>query len=119
MDRSIRGTMLTIGGRVYAHGLGVLSGTTLSYPIPESASRFHTEVGLDETAGVEGSVVFRVELDGRKAYSSNVIRTGDAPITMDIELGESRTLTLIADYGPDGDVNDLADWGEPLFYGRK
>lgn len=118
-DRSIRGTMMSVGGRALAHGFGVLSGTTLRYEVPASASRFHADVGIDDTAGPVGSVIFRVELDGKTAYSSDVVQSGDAPKAIDLALGDSRTIALVADYGPDGDVNDLADWGEPLFYGTK
>jgi hypothetical protein len=117
MDRTIRGTMLSVRGHVFAYGIGVVSRTTVRYEVPDSAEQFQATVGIDDAAGPEGSVTFRIELDGQPSWSSKVMRVGDSPQIVDLKLGRAKTLSLIVDYGPDGDVNDLADWCEPIFHG--
>jgi hypothetical protein len=119
MDRAVRGSMLSVRGRVFTHGIGAVSGTNVRYEIPASAGRFHATVGVDDAAGPEGSVTFRVALDDQAVWSSGVLGSDDPAENVDVPLGKAKSLSLIVDYGPDGDVNDLADWCEPIFLGSR
>jgi len=115
INRSIRGGLLTLNRRIFPRGLGVTSGTSLSYSIPENMARFVATVGIDDEAGTDGSAVFRILVDGEERWSSGLL-AGESPAKRaDVDIREGKRLTLAVDYGPDGDVRDVADWCEPVF----
>jgi beta-galactosidase len=66
-------------------------------------------VGLDDEAGSEGSVVFRVYVDGELRYQSTLLRGGMSS-EVDLDLTRGRELKLEVTSGGDGATNDHADW---------
>jgi hypothetical protein len=109
-DRSVGGGRLRGGGRLYAKGIGLHSTSRLTYKVPKTARRFQALAAIDDQAGMRGSVVFRVFLDGKEAFKSGPVRGGDTPLPIDLELGNARQLSLIVDFGERGDEMDHADW---------
>lgn len=115
LDQSVAGSPLTVLGEEFATGLGMRSRMTTTYTLQPGDRRFRSTVGLDDAAAGEGSVRFRIDLDGRAAWTSPLI-TGqtDATETPLIDLSGARRLTLIVEFGERGDVGDLADWCDPV-----
>lgn len=116
-DRSFLGRPLTLGGRVYHKGMGVVSGTLIRVKLDGTYRRFRATVGVDDHAGPRGSVTFEVLLDGKIRYRSNLLRTGTAPIALPaVDLGDARRLELKVGYGDEAgaDVQDIANWCEPV-----
>ena len=64
------GGPLTIGGVVYAKGLGVHAVSDVVYAVPSGCTSFTAQVGVDDEVGGNGSVVFEVWADGTKRVSS-------------------------------------------------
>jgi len=67
-------------------------------------------VGIDDSAAGQGSVRFRVLLDGREAFVSPILRGGDPPLPVSVDLGGAKLLELLVDYADRADVMDRADW---------
>ena len=114
-DRSATGMRLRHGGHTYAKGLGMHSASRAAYRLDGRWRRFEAEVALDDSAGRQGSVVFRVFLGDaadqwKRAYESPVVRGGDQAVPMSVELGQAQALALIVDFADYGDVLDHADW---------
>jgi len=112
-DRSVGGNPIQLGGRTYAKGLGMHSASRLRYALDGRYLRFEATVGIDDETEGDGSVVFRVLVDGRQRYASPVVRGADKPITLDaIDLTGAQTLELHVDHADYGDVQDHADWAD-------
>ena len=133
-DRNVTGGMLRCGGRLYLKGLGVHSAARLVYaisPLPLGegpgvragsalphagegqgvrARRFEAELGVDDSTGGRGSVQFRVLVDGREKFASPIVRGGDAPVPVSVDITDAEKLELVVDYADRADVLDHADW---------
>lgn len=114
-DRSVTGERLRHGGRTYAKGLGMHSASRAAYRLDGHWRRFEAELALDDSAGRQGSVVFRVFLGDvaeswKRAYESPIVRGGDPVLPISVELGNAQAIALIVDYADEGDVLDRAAW---------
>lgn len=113
-DRSLSGSVIEVAGQRYAKGLAMHSAARAVYRVPPEVSRFAAEVALDAAAGRHGSVVFRVYLAGQggvaSAYESPVVRGGDAPLPVLVDLNGAQGVVLVVDYADQGDELDHAVW---------
>ncbi|MHC4924030.1 MAG: NPCBM/NEW2 domain-containing protein [Planctomycetota bacterium] len=105
---------LRLGGRRYARGISVFSGTTLTYDLDgKNFKQFTASVGVDD-AGVRGAVEFEVLLDGESVWKSGVVRVlkpGETPLKVPaVDVSGRKTLQLRVHAGPGDDVQDYADW---------
>jgi hypothetical protein len=114
-DRSVAGSPLTIRGEEFVTGLGMRSRMTATYALEPGDRQFRSAVGVDDAATAEGSVRFRIEVDGRDVWTSPLVtgQTGAIETPL-IDLSAARRLTLIVEFGERGDVGDLADWCDPV-----
>jgi hypothetical protein len=118
-NRNLLGGRLRSGGAIYERGLAMHSASRLAYALPDGAKRFEAELALDDSAGdrasVGGSVEYRVYLQGRdgqwsESYTSPIIRAGDAPLPISLDVTASRAIALLVGYADHGDTADHADW---------
>jgi len=109
-DRNVLGGMLRSGGKLYLKGLGVHSAARLVYALESPYQRFEAELALDDCAGRQGSVVYRVLVDGKQKYVSPVLRGGDQPLSVSVPLEGAKRLELVVDYADRADVLDRANW---------
>ncbi len=125
-DRSVVGSPLKIKGKFYLKGLGVTSVSQLAFNLTnQDWKRFVVTLGVDEAAldnnsQGNGSVRFRVllakenstteKIAWTEAYRSKILRGGDSPITIKINLAEAHGLMLVTEYADRGDERDYADW---------
>ena len=112
VDRSQGGRALRLGGRVYARGLGVHARSALTYALAGSFHSFEATIGMDSEVGNGGSVIFRVTGDDRPLFQSPVLRGGDAPLPVSVDVSGVLLLRLEVDEADNSDVADHADWAE-------
>lgn len=114
-DRSVAGGFLTMRRIEYPKGLGVHSRSTLTYQLAGKFRRFQATIGIDDSAGGRGSVVFEVLLDGKTAFKSDVLTGTSPPLAIDrLDVTGKKIMTLSVDYATDGDILDHADWCDAL-----
>ncbi|MCC6145218.1 MAG: NPCBM/NEW2 domain-containing protein, partial [Candidatus Hydrogenedentes bacterium] len=117
--QSCMDTPLTIGKQVYARGLGTHANSELNLSVPKGVARFVAEVGIDnnyDTQGTHGSAEFVVEAGGQEVFRSPVLRGGDAPHSVAVELPAALDrLTLKVETTADGPSHDQADWADARF----
>lgn len=83
--------------------------------------RFDSDVAVDDAAGRRhGSVLFRVtthtvKSGWREAYVSPVLRGGDAPVSVSVDLTDADAVRLEVEFADHGDQLDYADWLNPRF----
>jgi len=113
-DRSVLGGPLCVAGRRYNKGLGTHSAARLIYKLDQPCRKFQAELGIDDATAGQGSVTFRVLVsDGKswnEVYTSPVVRGGDAPLPISVDLGDAKAIALAVDFAERGDVMDHADW---------
>jgi alpha-galactosidase len=115
INRSIRGKPLSIHGKSFERGVGTHANSTLWVELGGGAERFTAFVGLDDSAGGPGSVVFRVLADGKKLFDSGVMKTNTVFRTVDLDLKGTQVLLLQVSDAEDGIAFDHADWADAKF----
>jgi hypothetical protein len=83
-------------------------------PILRGYQRFEAAVAIDDAADGHGGVTFGVYVlrDGKlsEAYKSGIVRGGDAPQRVSVDVAGAQGITLVVDYAERGDEMDRADW---------
>ncbi len=101
---------LKLKGLKFAHGIGTHANSTFMIDLKGAATRFLAVVGLDDEANGQGSVGFDVYVDGKKVAGTGVMRHGDAPKALSVDLTGAKRLILKVNDGGDGITWDHADW---------
>jgi hypothetical protein len=109
IDRNVEGGLMRVGGRLYLKGIGLHSAARLSYDLPPGVKRFQSEAAIDDSAG-EGSVRFRVFVDGKEKFTSPTVHGGATPLPIDVDVSGGKRLDLVVDFADRADVQDHADW---------
>lgn len=111
------GKPLTIGGQVFAKGLGVHASSKfvagLNYDLGRACTTFTASIGIDDEVGDRGSVIFKVYGDGQKLYDSGVVRGRDAARRITVDVNNVKALKLAVTDAGDTMNFDHADWANP------
>lgn len=118
-DRAVSGGPLRIRGVEYPKGLGVHSRSEVEYALGGKYRTFLTRIGIDDGAAGKGSVRFRILVEGKLAYESPEI-TGAMPVVVvpPVTVAGAQLLTLVVDFGGQGDIQDHANWCEAVLIER-
>jgi hypothetical protein len=110
LDRSVGGGRLRAGGRRFEKGIAMPSTSRLTFPLDAAAKKFQAEIAIDDDAEGGGSVTFRVFVDAEERYRSEIVRGGDLPRTIEVDVAGGKQLSLVVDFAEFGDQLDYADW---------
>jgi alpha-galactosidase len=113
-NKSIGGNAIKLNGVTYPKGLGVHAFSGVQYRLGGIASRFQSDIGVDDESGTAGSVVFHVIADGTEIYASGVLTGGAAHQTINLDVTGVNRLTLGVSDADNGNSNDHADWAGAL-----
>lgn len=111
-DRGIMGSPLSIHGQKFTHGVGTHATSKFRVKLDGNANRLTAQVGVDDSAGNQGSVEFIVIGDDKILWRSDVLKGGEAAKPVDVNLTGVQTLVLHVTDGGDGESNDHADWAD-------
>lgn len=106
------GNPLTIGGEVYAKGLGVHADSTVEYYAGGACDTVTARVGVDDEKGAKGSVAFEIWADGTRAASTGVLTNAMPAQPVSADVSGAQVVRLVVTDGGDGDDSDHADWGD-------
>ncbi|HEY3392664.1 MAG TPA: NPCBM/NEW2 domain-containing protein, partial [Lacipirellulaceae bacterium] len=113
-DRNVLGEPLSVGGKQYLKGVGMHSAARLTYRLNGNYRRFDAAVALDDSAGTRGSVTFSVYVQREGAwevaFTSGIVRGGEAPRPVSVDVAGAQALTLTVDFADRGDELDRANW---------
>ncbi len=105
------GGPITIGGVVFAKGLGVHAPSTVSYAI-DGCSLLQASIGIDDEVGSNGSVVFEVRGDGVSLYQSSTLTGASSAENIAVDITGVSNLDLLVTDAGDNVYWDHADWGD-------
>jgi alpha-galactosidase len=115
-NKSIDNKIITISGKAFERGFGTHSVSSLLILLEGKATVFTTKVGIDdEVAGRQSAVEFIVNGDGKKLWSSGVMRQGDSARLCSVQLAGVQKLELLVTDGGNGNYYDHADWADAKF----
>src|SRR5262249_30601473 len=101
-----------LGGTAYPHALPLVANTDLAIDLPGPALRFLADVGVDdERKDGQATVIFGVWVDGKKVADSGVMKSGEPPKRLEVDLTGANRMTLAVSDGGDGPRDDSADFG--------
>lgn len=106
---------MRIAGRQFERGVGTHAVSTLHLALDGQVVRFSAQVGVDDSAGKNGSVRFQIYADKRLVFDSGVMRGGEPAKSVDVSLEGVRELLLLVDAADDGINFDHADWADARF----
>lgn len=112
-DANVLGGRLRSAGRVYYKGIGMHSASRLTWKLDKPYRKFEAEMAIDDHTEGKGSVVFRVFAGSQERFRSGVIRGGDAPLPISIDITGATRLSLVVDFADRGDELDHANWLNP------
>jgi hypothetical protein len=113
------GGRLRSGGKIIFTGLGMHSVSRVAYTLDRQYRRLEAELALDEHAKRQGSVIYRVLVErdnelGQSAWSlaftSPIIRGGDPPLSMSLDVNGATRLALVVEMADRVDTRDYANW---------
>jgi len=113
LNRSISGRRLQLDGTRYTHGIGVRAYSRLTYNLGGRYTSLTVRLGIDDEVGRGGSAVFLVYVDGKRMYSSPVLRGSSRARTVALRLTGARTLTLQVTSPGASRTLHHADWVSP------
>lgn len=107
---------IKLGGVTYAHGIGTLTINELIVDLKGEATRFVSMIGVDDAITREGSVTYEIWLDDKKKLITDVLKAGDKPQLVDIDVTGGHLLELVINDGGDTSNSDYADWAGAVIY---
>ena len=116
IDRAIFGEPLLCGGRRHARGIGVLAPSRIEWNLPAENpfTELRGSAGLDAATaklGLEGSVRFAIELDGKQVWTSDILTVAQGPVRIpSLDVSGAERLALVAHMERDWNTGDLGDW---------
>jgi hypothetical protein len=111
-DRNVmKSGVISVKGKRFYKGLSVHANCELTYNLNGEYKKFIATVGLDDVAGPRATVQFIVYLDGKKSYESKIIKWGDEPEMINLNVENTKEMKLVLNDGGDIHILDRADWG--------
>jgi hypothetical protein len=114
-DRNVLGGLMRCGGRIHLKGLGMHTAARISYVSPEGSRLFQASVGIDDATEGQGSVRFRVFVEGDQKYVSPTVRGHERAIPISVDVKSAQRVDLVVDFADRADVQDQANWLDARF----
>ncbi len=106
------GKPITIGGKVYAKGLGAHAESNVAYYAGRSCEKVTADVGVDDETLTGGTVAFEVWADDKKVASTGVLTNAMPAQALSADVTGAQVVRLVVTDGGDGIYADHADWAE-------
>ncbi|MFF5919704.1 sigma-70 family RNA polymerase sigma factor [Streptomyces flavochromogenes] len=105
---------LSIGGTPYAHGVSVHAPSSLLIDLNRQCTRYDAIVGVDDLSALlgVGGVRFSVYGDEERLWRSDVVRAGDPPVPVHVDISGRRTIRLVVEEHTPFGRAAVADWAQ-------
>ncbi len=114
-DFTFQGNIISLNNGVFEKGLGTNANSEIQYDV-RVYKRFESWIGLDDELDMlfpnYASVVFKVLLDGKVVFESDVFRQESPPKFITVSLNNAHKMTLIVDDADTGSPEGNLIWGD-------
>ncbi|MFJ6567556.1 NPCBM/NEW2 domain-containing protein [Streptomyces sp. NPDC091292] len=111
-DQAGDGNPITIGGQVFAKGLGAHAAGDIEYYTAGACRSVSAQVGVDDEKGDNGTVVFEIWADGRKVAATGTLTNAMPAQPISADVTGAQVVHLIVTDAGDGVSYDHADWAD-------
>ncbi|MFF8511338.1 sigma-70 family RNA polymerase sigma factor [Streptomyces sp. NPDC015492] len=103
---------LSIGGTPYAYGVSVHAPSSLLIHLNRQCTGYDAIAGVDDLSALVGfgGVRFAVYGDERRLWRSDVVRAGDPPVPVHVDISGRRTIRLVVEEHTPLGRAVVADW---------
>ncbi len=116
VDMSVDGNPIKLHGIIYPHGVGTHAESEITIDLKGVVQRFQAMVGVDDEVNDQGSLTFSVFADDRQLLETPILKGGDDPYFINIDLTNVRTLRLRIG-NANGNIScDHGDWAGALLW---
>jgi hypothetical protein len=114
-DANVVGRPLRVASKRYLKGLGMHTASRVTYKLVHPCREFQAELAIDDSAGGGGSAVCSIFVDDgsgkwQPKYTSPIIRGGNQPLPVHLDLTGVKAISLLTDFADRGDELDHVDW---------
>lgn len=114
-DLNVRGNAIRLGQDRFEKGLGVASGTTLTFANDARYTLFTATIGIDAQRAPAGDCAFVIRA-GKEELFRERLGSGDPAKFIKLEVEDVQSLTLTVEPAAGGlDLGDDANWAEACF----
>lgn len=107
------GQPLRIGTVTFTRGLYCHAPSRILVRLPGPGARFEAVVGIDSNGNYGGgSVVFKVDVGGRDAFTSRTLVRGEPGVAVRADLGGTSEFVLVVTDAGDNFNSDQASWAD-------
>jgi hypothetical protein len=111
LDRNVLGGPLRVRGLSVASGIGMSSGSEITFALDARFSTLLGRVALDDAGAPAGSVRFEVVGDGTTLWHSETVTVESGPVELPrLDVSGVASLVLKVDVADRGPVRDIANW---------
>ncbi|MCX4982321.1 sigma-70 family RNA polymerase sigma factor [Streptomyces sp. NBC_00572] len=105
---------LSLGGTQYAHGVSVHAPSSLLIDLNRQCTSYDAIVGVDDLSALlgVGGVRFSVYGDEERLWRSDVVRAGDPPIPVHVDISGRSTIRLVVEEHTPFGRAAVADWAQ-------
>jgi hypothetical protein len=111
-DRCVSGDALRLqtpaAESTYDRGIGLYSGSTITYALNGKYSRFEALAGLDSRTGIKGDALLSIHVDGKEQelLGGGKLTIAGGPIAVRLDVKGAKELKIIVRRGKGGNVQD-------------
>ncbi|WP_435975496.1 sigma-70 family RNA polymerase sigma factor [Streptomyces sp. Qhu_M48] len=105
---------LSVGGTRYAHGVSVHAPSSLLIDLNKQCTSYDAIVGVDDLSALLGigGVRFSVYGDEERLWRSDVVRAGDPPVPVHVDISGRSTIRLVVEEHTPYGRAAVADWAQ-------
>jgi len=113
-NAGVAGGEMRLVGSSYDKGIGMHSGSRLTYDLGGKFRWFEASVGLDDRSGQRGSARLEILVDGKvqDLGTARELTAGGQVRRIRVSIAGGRELKLGVGFGPRGDVQGHVDWAD-------
>lgn len=99
------------GWQEFERGIAMQSRSEIVYRLAGKYQRFMTTAGVAFGSPSQADVELKLLADEREIYAKS-IRSGDAPLQIDVDVSKARRLKVLVDYGKHAHIGDRLHLGD-------
>jgi hypothetical protein len=104
---------LRIGETTYEKGIGTHASSETVFMLDGQYLTFEADCGVQRQQFAEGTVIFKVFVDGQEVFDSGVMRQSTPAKHVRVSVEGASELRLVTEDAGDGISCDMANWVEP------